>query len=77
MHVLLFVERDAAAGVFDLYDNRLMFLANRNDGGIAAGVTMNVGETFLDHAEYGDFHLVGEPAKLGWNLYVDLDAASF
>ena len=44
----LFVRGDAPTRVFDLDDDGTILFANRDDRGIAAGVTMNIGETFLD-----------------------------
>ena len=49
----------AFSRVLDLDDDAAVLFTNRYFRSIASGVTMNIGEAFLDETENRDFHLIG------------------
>jgi len=62
--------------VFNLYADSVFFALNSDQGGLASGVTMNVGQTFLHQTEYDDFHFGWESAEMIRNLQINLQIAT-
>jgi hypothetical protein len=68
-------QADAIVANFDGDEAGVAFNADRGRGG--AGVTMNVGERFLNDAENGEFEFFFEAAEVFVDVDGDRDAAAF
>jgi hypothetical protein len=68
-------QADAIVADFDGDQAGVAFNADRGRGG--AGVTMNVGERFLNDAENGEFEFFFEAAEVFVDVDGDRDAAAF
>jgi hypothetical protein len=73
----LFVHRYAFAVILNFDENPMILLMHAYRSGSTARMTMNIGKAFLDHSKNCDFHLVREPAKLGWNIQVNFNLTAF
>ena len=63
----------AAAEVNDFEDDNGAFLAKANLGGGAAGMALDIGETFLNDAEQGEFDRLGQAAEFGKQIKLRID----
>jgi hypothetical protein len=73
----LLLRRYTFSFILNFNEESVIFLMQAYRCGNPPGMTVNICEALLDHPENGNFHFVGQPAKLVWDLQVNFDPAAF
>ena len=63
--------------ILNLDHETIVFLLDTNRRGVAARMTMNISQTFLNDTKNCKFEIVWQPAKIGRDFQIDLNLAAF